>query len=140
MKVLSIYRNDDGIVLERKNDFGSKFRRVFENVEAMLEHLEAYKTTGEIYGYKLDVSNEFRSIVIHFLNIGQFSDKEVKIGRRSLGVTKKVSITLAKEYWEMLDILQDKTGSTSRSEILRKILTITLDYEVKSQIRCNKMV
>jgi len=87
------------------------------------------------------IAKEFWATVINFLNTGEFPEKEeVKIGRPSLGVTKKVSITLPEEYWEMLDILQDETGSTSRSEILRKILTITLDNEVKSQIRRNKMV
>jgi|SRR5579875_501583 len=139
MKLLSIYRNDEGIVLERRNEFGYNFKSVFETVEAMLEHLDVYKSTGKIDEYKLEVSKEFWSTVIRFLNTGDLPDKEeVKIGRPSLGVTKKVSITLPEEYWDMLEILQEETASASRSEILRKILMVVLDNEVKSQMQRKK--
>lgn len=47
---------------------------------------------------------------------------EVKVGRPSLGVTKKVSITLEQEEWEQLEILQKDSGCGSRSELLRKII------------------
>lgn len=51
------------------------------------------------------------------------NENEIKIGRPSLGVTKKVSITLPEEIWQRLEDLQDKSDCSSRSEFLREILT-----------------
>lgn len=50
-------------------------------------------------------------------------NREVKIGRPSLGVTKKVSVTLPVEIWEQLDEMQIKNVCGSRSELLRRILS-----------------
>lgn len=48
--------------------------------------------------------------------------KESKVGRPSLGVTQKVSLTLTSEEWEKLNYLQIKTDSKSRSELLRTLI------------------
>lgn len=57
------------------------------------------------------------------------SDKvnsEVKLGRPSLGITKKVSITLKANEWAMLDAIKKEGAYKSRSELLRKIIRNTV--------------
>lgn len=68
MKLLSIFRTDEGVIVERKNEFGTRFKSVFETPEAMLEYLDGYKRTGEIAEYELNVSNEFWGVVILHLS------------------------------------------------------------------------
>jgi hypothetical protein len=47
----------------------------------------------------------------------------LKVGRPSLGVTKKVSITLPEEVWDKLDSILEQSECRSRSELFREILT-----------------
>lgn len=68
MKTLSIFRTDEGIIVERKNEFGTQYKSVFETVEEMLEYLDVYKQLGKISDYELNVSNEFWDIVINYIN------------------------------------------------------------------------
>lgn len=67
MKTLSIFRTADGITVERKNQFGTTFKKVFETEEGMLEYLSTYKTTGAIDEYEMKVSEEFWTLVINSL-------------------------------------------------------------------------
>lgn len=71
MKLLSVYRTSEGIIVERKNEFGTKFKSVFETTDAMLEHLDVYKSTGKITEYELNVSNEFWGLVINHLSLNK---------------------------------------------------------------------
>lgn len=48
-------------------------------------------------------------------------------GRKSIGVTKKVSLTLPEEVWDVLMRLQDKHGQ-SQSELLRNLVFHSLGY------------
>jgi hypothetical protein len=68
MKFLSIFRTDEGIIVERRNEFGTNFKSVFETTKGMLECLDVYKSTGKISEYQLNVSNEFWATVINYLN------------------------------------------------------------------------
>jgi hypothetical protein len=68
MKILSVFRTDEGIIVERRNEFGTNFKSAFDTKEDMLEHLDTYKHLGKIEEYKLNVSNEFWSVVINHLN------------------------------------------------------------------------
>lgn len=52
--------------------------------------------------------------------------EQVGPGRPSIGVTKKVSITLKEKEWEALDAIQKDMKCTSRSALLRKILRNTI--------------
>lgn len=60
---------------------------------------------------------------------------EVKMGRPSLGVTKKVSVTLPEEVWLQLDELQEKSDCSSRSELFREILTWFADLTKNGSTR-----
>lgn len=45
-----------------------------------------------------------------------------KMGRPSLGTTKKVSVTLKDDEWKQLDSLQKELSCKTRSELMRKVL------------------
>ena len=66
-----------------------------------------------------------------FKNKGVLTDNaNGKIGRPSLGVTKKVSITLQEEEWRMLDKFQGEIPCSSRSELLRYIIRNFIDNKL----------
>lgn len=67
-KKLSIFRTPEGIVVERRNQFGAKFESVFETENGLKEYLDVYKSTGAIADYQLNVSDEFRSLVTNHFN------------------------------------------------------------------------
>ncbi|MGE6756250.1 hypothetical protein ACQKFO_22945 [Rossellomorea sp. NPDC071047] len=67
-KTLTISREDNGIVVERKNEFGTPFKKVFETEKGMLDYLDVYKSTDTIAEYQLHVSEEFWSLVINHIN------------------------------------------------------------------------
>lgn len=67
-KILSVFRTEEGIIVERKNEFGTPFKKVFESEGHMLDYLGVYKTTGAIADYQLNVSDEFRSLVTNHFN------------------------------------------------------------------------
>lgn len=48
--------------------------------------------------------------------------KKSSVGRPSLGITQKVSLTLTPKEWESLNMLQLSSNSESRSDLLRKII------------------
>jgi metal-responsive CopG/Arc/MetJ family transcriptional regulator len=48
--------------------------------------------------------------------------EEIKVGRPSLGITKKVSITLPEDIWQLLDLSQEEAGFKSRSELFREMI------------------
>lgn len=195
MKTLSVFRTEEGIIVERKNEFGTIFKSIFETTTGMLENLEVYKNTGKLDEYELDVSNEFWAIVINFINTGEmptakpfnkllvlhkkmydtrwngaagdsdqlekefmsFADREgvdlEKVnemlnqlyippynvdmlpehlksnhggkregaGRPSLGTTKKVSLTLPDEIWDMVEE-RKKDLEVSQSQTLRMMI------------------
>lgn len=121
MKILSIYRTAEGIIVERRNEFGTKFEKAFETVEGMLEYLDTYKQTGVIDQYQLNISNEFWSTVIKFINTGEKPAPSRGVGRPSLGTTKKVSLTLPDEIWEKIEGRINETGE-NQSKILRTII------------------
>lgn len=50
--------------------------------------------------------------------------EQVKMGRPSIGQTNKLSITLPEEIWQRLDQLQQEQFCATRSELIRRILTI----------------
>lgn len=50
-------------------------------------------------------------------------DEPKKVGRPSLGVTKKVSLTLSEETWAFLDKVMEK-NKESRSELLRNLIDL----------------
>lgn len=128
MKFLSVFRTDEGIIVERKNEFGTRFKKVFETVESMLEYIDTYKQTGKIDEYELNISNEFWAMVINFLSTGempakQHGGKREGAGRPSLGTTKKVSLTLADYIWELLEEAQKKNPTlNSKSSVLRSLI------------------
>lgn len=68
MKTLTIFRNEEGTIVVRKNQFGAEFKSVFETENGLKECLDVYKSTGAIADYQLDVSDEFWSLVINHLN------------------------------------------------------------------------
>lgn len=51
-------------------------------------------------------------------------EKKSVMGRPSIGQTKKLSITLPEEVWQRLDQLQQEQFCATRSELVRRILTI----------------
>jgi metal-responsive CopG/Arc/MetJ family transcriptional regulator len=55
------------------------------------------------------------------------NQEEKKMGRPSLGLTKKVSITLPQELWDKLEIAKVSSKSSSMSELLRKIIVAAID-------------
>jgi metal-responsive CopG/Arc/MetJ family transcriptional regulator len=55
------------------------------------------------------------------------NQEEKKMGRPSLGLTKKVSITLPEELWDKLEIAKVSSESSSMSELLRKIIVAAID-------------
>jgi hypothetical protein len=66
-----------------------------------------------------------------FKNKGVLTDTaNAKIGRPSLGITKKVSITLREQEWETLDQLQKEIPCDSRSELLRHIIREFIDEKL----------
>ncbi|MHA7139839.1 hypothetical protein ACRTEV_21645 [Rossellomorea arthrocnemi] len=67
-KSLSVFRTDEGIIVERENEFGTAFKKVFESETGMLEYLDVYKSTDTIADYQLHVSEEFWSLVINHIN------------------------------------------------------------------------
>ncbi|QHE63947.1 hypothetical protein FHE72_23435 (plasmid) [Rossellomorea vietnamensis] len=68
MKTLSISRNDEGIVVERKNEFGAKFKSVYATENGLKECLDVYKTTDTIADYQLHVSEDLLALVINHIN------------------------------------------------------------------------
>lgn len=140
MKILSVYRTDEGIIVERKNEFGTRFEKIFDTVEGMLEYIDTYKQTGKIDEYELNVSNEFWSTVINFLSTGEtppkHGGKREGAGRPSLGTTKKVSLTLPDEIWEMLEIRNKELG-VSQSQSLRMMIE-EFFYESAGSIHSNE--
>jgi hypothetical protein len=57
-----------------------------------------------------------------------FLESQIKVtGRPSIGVTKKVSITLPEEMWDKLEFAKLTSGSSSMSELLRKIINAAID-------------
>jgi hypothetical protein len=104
MKELSIYKENDEFVIERTNEFNHTTKRVFASVDGLFEGLEAYKDIMD--QYKLDVSSELWAMVINYISTGEKPSRGGKregAGRPSLGTTKKVSITLPDEVWDMID-------------------------------------
>jgi hypothetical protein len=67
-KTLSIFRNEEGIIVVRKNQFGAEFKSIFETENGLKEYLDVYKSTSAIADYQLDVSDEFWPLVINHLN------------------------------------------------------------------------
>lgn len=67
MKQLSIFRTDEGIVLERENEFRANFKRAFATENGLLEALEVYRTTGILDEYELTVSKELQPLLIRYL-------------------------------------------------------------------------
>ncbi|WP_374723674.1 CopG family transcriptional regulator [Calidifontibacillus erzurumensis] len=57
----------------------------------------------------------------------QHGGKREGAGRKSLGITKKVSITLEKEVWEEIE---EKKGKEPMSSFLRKIILKYLKKDV----------
>jgi hypothetical protein len=68
MKTLSIFRTDEGIIVERKNEFGAKFKSVYATENGLKECLDVYKSTDTIADYQLEVSDEFWALVINHIN------------------------------------------------------------------------
>lgn len=68
MKKLSIFRTDEGIVVERENQFGTKFKSVYETKDGLIECLGVYKESDTLADYTLHVSDEFWGLVINFVN------------------------------------------------------------------------
>jgi hypothetical protein len=60
------------------------------------------------------------------------TQEDVKVGRPTIGETKKVSITLPKEDWFLLDQFQKKFSIKSRSQLLRIIIREFLE-EIQSE-------
>lgn len=54
-----------------------------------------------------------------------------KVGRPSIGDTKKVSITLTEEDWKSLDSFQTKYNLTSRSQLLRIVIRDFIQDKVR---------
>lgn len=54
-------------------------------------------------------------------NLKRFSGKRERAGRPSLGVTKKVSLTLPEDVWEQIEKQQNDWG-VSRSQTIRNII------------------
>jgi hypothetical protein len=67
-KKLSVFRTDEGIIVERENEFGTAFKKVFETEKGMLDYLDVYKSADTIADYQLHVSEEFWSLVINHFN------------------------------------------------------------------------
>ena len=67
-KLLSVFRTNEGIVVEQQNELGIKFKNIFDTKEAMLEHLNAYKTSGKLEDYELNIATEFWALVINHIN------------------------------------------------------------------------
>ncbi|WP_219350315.1 hypothetical protein [Campylobacter sp. 1] len=122
MKIISVYRNDNGIVLDVRED-DSKIERVFDTQEEMLKELDVFKFHGVIDQYQLNISNEFWAMVINFINTGEMPSshggKREGAGRPALGTTRKVSITLPDEEWKALETAK---GGLSMSAYLREII------------------
>ncbi|WP_245585815.1 ribbon-helix-helix protein, CopG family [Paenibacillus pinihumi] len=66
---------------------------------------------------KVDVSNKEGQLGFVF-NKGGLREGA---GRKAIGVTKKVSLTLAEELWEKLEASCEQQGQ-SRSELLRSLI------------------
>lgn len=60
---------------------------------------------------------------------GTLFSKKKSVGRPSIGITKKVSLTLTKDDWEQLD----KRAKGNRSLFLRKIIGKALDEDKQSR-------
>jgi hypothetical protein len=72
-------------------------------------------------------SNIIDSIKTRLLSLYQDLNKDNPIGRPSLGITKKVSLTLPEEFWDKLEIAKVQSESSSMSELLRKIITAAIE-------------
>ena len=69
MKVLSIFRNEEGIIVNRKNQFGTVFKSVFQSEKDLLTCLDGYKNFGNIEEYNVEVSNDLEKMVSGYLEL-----------------------------------------------------------------------
>jgi len=53
--------------------------------------------------------------------------KKKSVGRPTIGITKKVSVTLDQSHWDLLD----EKAEGNRSAFIRKVLCNSLDNEIK---------
>lgn len=67
MKLLSVFRTEEGIIIERRNQLVTESKDIFHEKYDMLEHLDVLEKSGQLDGYKLNVSNEFWQSVIKCL-------------------------------------------------------------------------
>lgn len=67
MKTLSISRSDEGILVHRKNQFGTAFKSVFRTEKDLMTCLDGYKNYGNIEEYKIEVSDDLTELVFKYL-------------------------------------------------------------------------
>lgn len=100
--------------------------RIKELNDRIIELHEQLKTANDVMKPLLQESLDY-AIEMHDTYTKQMN---VRIGRPSLGVTKKVSITLPAEDWERLEVLKDFLQIKSTSELMRYIIGLKLDQEI----------
>lgn len=103
MRQYKAYKEADFYVLESKNDFGTVFVSRFESKQAFDDAVSAARNLQQITD-------------------DNFVDLTDRVGRPSLGQTKKVSLTLPSDFWEVLDVYKNEKGFSSQSETFRNIL------------------
>lgn len=108
-----------------------------DNNKELNKELEEYR--NRIKEYKKELETTEISALIPFLKdsikhceemisvILKYENKKKEIGRPSLGVTKKVSLTLPEELWNELDRQQDLKDISSRSALLRQVIESYLE-------------
>jgi hypothetical protein len=70
-KTLKIYKENGEFVIERVNEFNHATKRYFITEEGLKEGLDPY-VMDEINAYRLEVSEDLRSLVADYLGQGGF--------------------------------------------------------------------
>lgn len=123
---LRIYEEKNQFVIERINQFNHSSKQFFDTDEEVKEALTHYVTSSELEKYDIEIEdNKIWSLVVnHLTKVAQNPPKN-PIGRPSIGVTKKVSLTLSEENWEWLD----EQAKGNRSNFIREAVWNALGNE-----------
>lgn len=122
MKKLKIYQENGEFVIERVNEFNHATKRLFVTEIGLFEGLQAYKDV--MADYELEVSDDLWGKVINFLKTGEIPShggKREGAGRPSVGTTRRVSLTLPDDLWDLIDKRKKEWG-VSQSQTLRKMI------------------
>lgn len=126
-KTMNFYQDKQtgNYIIERVNQFNHATKREFETTEDFKQALDDYKNTGVLDEHELVITDKnLYALVINHLAFG-VELKSNPVGRPSVGVTKKVSLTLSEENWKWLD----EKADGNRSKFLREIVWNALGNE-----------